>query len=207
MPNTLPSYWKKACSELSKKDKVLAELIKKNKAVVLNSKRKPFVTLVKSIVGQQVSIAAADAIYARLLDLLPRKTLNPQNILKLSETKMRSAGLSKQKILYLDNIAKYFKDNKITNTYFNKKPLEEIQKELIAIKGIGRWTLEMFEIFYLMSPDIFPLGDIGLIRALEHFYKLETKEEMEAYSKQWQPYRTVVTWYLWCWKDPEIIEY
>lgn len=120
---------------------------------------------------------------------------------------MRSAGLSKQKILYLDNIAKYFKDNKITNTYFNKKPLEEIQKELIAIKGIGRWTLEMFEIFYLMSPDIFPLGDIGLIRALEHFYKLETKEEMEAYSKQWQPYRTVVTWYLWCWKDPEIIEY
>lgn len=205
--NSQANYWQKACKELSKKDKTLAELIKKNKAKVLRTKRKPFLTLVKAILGQQVSVASADAIYSRLLEKLTNKSLTYKNILALKEKDFKASGISRQKTQYLLNIAKHFAKNKITNAYFDKKSSEEIREELIAIKGIGNWTMEMFELFYLNLPDIFPLGDIGLIRALEHFYKLESKEAMEKYSKQWQPYRTVATWYLWCWTDPEVVEY
>jgi DNA-3-methyladenine glycosylase II len=200
-------YWQKACRELSKKDKVLAELIRKNKHAVLSTKRKPFLTLVKAILGQQVSVASADAIFARLLEKLPRKNLSYKNILALEESEIKACGISRQKTQYLLNIARHFEKNKITNAYFDKKSPEAIREELIAIKGIGNWTMEMFELFYLNLPDIFPLGDIGLVRALEHFYKLDAKEEMEKYSKRWQPYRTVATWYLWCWTDPDVVEY
>lgn len=202
-----PEYWQKACTELSKIDPILKELISKNKNIILNSKRKPFITLVKAILGQQVSVASADAIYARLIKLLEKKSLSPKNVLTLRESQIRSAGISRQKTQYLINISKHFEKNKISNKYFDKRTVHEIRKELIAIKGIGNWTMEMFEIFYLMAADIFPLGDIGLVRALENFYGLETKEEMEEYSKRWKPYRTVVTWYLWCWKDPQVVEY
>ncbi len=207
MPTKTPDYWQKACKELSKKDPILKELICKNKNIVLSSKRKPFTTLVKAILGQQVSVASADAIYTRLINLLGKNSLKPKNILTLTEDQIKSAGISRQKTQYLINIAKHFKKNKITNLYFDKKSQKEIRHELISIKGIGNWTMEMFEIFYLMAPDVYPLGDIGLVRALEHFYKLETKEEMEQFSNQWKPHRTVVTWYLWCWKDPQIVEY
>ena len=202
-----PNYWQKACKELSKKDKTLAKIIKAHKKLVLSSKRKPFLTLIKAILGQQVSVAAADAIYARLVEKLARKNISYQNILKLKDAEMRDCGISRQKVLYIKNIAEHFAKNKITNAYFDKKSPEEVREELIAIKGIGNWTMEMFEIFYLNAPDIFPLGDIGLVRALERLYNLETKEEMLEYSKCWQPYRTVVTWFLWAWKDAELVEY
>lgn len=205
-----PDYWKKACDFLSSKDKVIAKIIKGYPGETLSSQGLPFKVLCNAIIGQQVSVAAADAIKKRFFDLMPKKNPLPKKVLELDEETMRSVGLSRQKIQYLRNIAEYFIQNKITNKYFEKKPREEIYQELLAIKGIGKWTLEMFQIFYLLDTDIFPLGDIGLIKAIYKNYPRmngKSKEELEKYSQKWQPYRTVVTWYLWRTFDPEPVAY
>lgn len=208
----LAKYWKKGCKELSAKDKKLAELIKRYPDACLTSYGDPFKTLTNAIVGQQISVAACDAIWGRLLELCPKKKITANNFKKIKESSLKEIGLSRQKILYLNNIADYFIENKITEKYFQKKSSQEIAEELLAIKGIGKWTLEMFKIFYLNEPDIFPIGDIGLVKAVRNIYsspkrKFEDKESIVEFSKRWAPYRTIVTWYLWRSIDAEPVHY
>lgn len=205
-----PKYWQKACKYLSDKDPVMAHIIKSHPEGSLICYLDPFKTLANAIVGQQISVAAADAIWARFQKLFPRKKISAKNYLELSEEKLRGIGFSRQKFQYLGNIARYFIENKVTNKYFEEKPSQEIADGLLAIKGVGPWTLEMFQIFYLNEPDIFSPGDIGLIRAIKDNYtkkRFKDKEAIVEFTKTWAPYRTVASWYLWRTIDEEPVQY
>lgn len=205
-----PSYWEEAKEYLSSKDAKMAKIIKNFSRDGLCSQDRPFFTLARAIVGQQISTKAADSVWGKLEYLI--KKIEAKRVLNAKEQDLREVGLSRQKILYLKNIANYFIENKVSNGYFDSKPITEIHKELLAIKGVGRWTLEMFQIFYMMEPDIFPVGDIGLIKAIQNVYassrqKLEDKDSIIKFSSRWKPWRTVATWYLWRTTDVEPVLY
>jgi len=209
-----PEYWNDAIRYLSEVDPILCEIIKKNQHQVLISKNNPFNTLIKSIIGQQISVKAAQSIYLRLLEVLKHE-ISPTEIKEINKENLREIGLSRQKIEYIHNISDYFINNpKITsNLYFLTASKDEIYNNLIKIKGIGEWTIEMFFIFYVTLPDILPLKDIGLINAIKRAYNLvnldkETqRQNILNISSKWKPYRTVATWYLWQMIDDELVEY
>ena len=209
-----PEYWKRAIIKLKKEDVILKSVIERNQKNILKSRKDPFGTLLKSIVGQQISVKAAESIYKKLLKLL-QADVSPNMLLSIDEQALRETGLSRQKINYLHNISKYFIENPDTSTkeYFLDANEETIKSNLITIKGVGPWTIEMFLIFFKMSPDILPLGDIGLINAikkvynLDHFEKISQIEKINQISNKWRPYRTVATWYLWQVIDDELVEY
>lgn len=209
-----PEYWNDAIRYLSEVDPILCEIIKKNQHQVLISKNNPFNTLIKSIIGQQISVKAAQSIYSRLLEVLKHE-ISPTEIKEINKENLREIGLSRQKIEYIHNISDYFINNpKITsNLYFLTASKDEIYNNLIKIKGIGEWTIEMFFIFYVTLPDILPLKDIGLINAIKRAYNLVNldKETQHQHilniSNKWKPYRTVATWYLWQMIDDELVEY
>lgn len=206
-----PHYWQEACDYLCKRDKVLAKIIRNYPGETLHSQGNAFATLANAIVGQQISAKAAEAIWKRFRELLAGK-ISYQKFLELETKELRAVGLSKQKIDYLTNIAKYFYKNKINRGYFTKHPSEKIHTELLAIKGIGKWTLEMFQIFYLLDPDVFPVNDLGLHKAIRNHYSTKTKtftdkESILKLAKQWEPYRTVATWYLWRTFDTDPVAY
>ena len=166
---------------------------------------KPFETLCRSIVGQQISVKAADSVWTKVEDLC-NGNLNKEKIIYLSSEEMRSAGLSKQKITYLKNIAT---SDVLTTNWEELSDVEAIDR-LCKIKGVGVWTAEMFLIFNLGRPDVLPLADIGLIRGIEkHYYNSERidKKELEKFRKKWSPWCTVATWYLWRSLDPIPVEY
>ena len=209
-----PEYWNDAIRYLSEVDPILCEIIKKNQHQVLISKNNPFNTLIKSIIGQQISVKAAQSIYLRLLEVLKHE-ISPTEIKEINKENLREIGLSRQKIEYIHNISDYFINNpKITsNLYFLTASKDEIYNNLIKIKGIGEWTIEMFFIFYVTLPDILPLKDIGLINAIKRAYNLVTLHKETQHqnilniSNKWKPYRTVATWYLWQMIDDELVEY
>ena len=209
-----PEYWNVAIRYLSEVDPILCEIIKKNQHQVLISKNNPFNTLIKSIIGQQISVKAAQSIYLRLLEVLKHE-ISPTEIKEINKENLREIGLSRQKIEYIHNISDYFINNpKITsNLYFLTASKDEIYNNLIKIKGIGEWTIEMFFIFYVTLPDILPLKDIGLINAIKRAYNLVTLDKETQHqnilniSNKWKPYRTVATWYLWQMIDDELVEY
>ena len=209
-----PKYWKEAIRYLSEVDSILCEIIKKNQHQVLISKNNPFNTLIKSIIGQQISVKAAQSIYLRLLEVL-KNDISPTKIKEINKEDLREIGLSRQKVEYIINVSDYFINNpKITsNSYFLTTSKDEIYNNLIKIKGIGEWTIEMFFIFYVTLPDILPLKDIGLINAIKRAYNLvnldkETQlQNILNISSKWKPYRTVATWYLWQMIDDELVEY
>lgn len=205
-----PHYWSQAKKELSKADPKMAQLIKQFKGEqVLSSLNKPYQTLAKAIVGQQISVAAANAVWERFNKLLKRQIV-AKNVLAIDDAELRSAGLSRMKVQYLKNIAEFFIKNKVTTKYFEKNDHKQIKKDMLAIKGIGPWTYEMFEIFYLNEPDIFPIKDIGLIKAIQNIYangKPLSIEKILKLSKKWQPWRTVATWYLWRTTDVQPVQY
>ncbi len=209
-----PKYWKKAIVKLKKDDPILKVVIERNQKNILKSRKDPFGTLLKSIVGQQISVKAAGSIYKKLLQFL-ENDISPSMVLNSDFVALKNTGLSRQKIDYLNNISKYFVENPniTSNEYFTDANEETIKSDLIAIKGIGPWTIEMFLIFFKMSPDILPLGDIGLINAikkvytLDRFEKINKIEKINQISDKWRPYRTVATWYLWQVIDDELVEY
>jgi len=209
-----PKYWKEAIVKLKKDDPILKVVIERNQKNILKSRKDPFGTLLKSIVGQQISVKAAGSIYKKLLQFL-ENDISPRMVLNSDFLALKNTGLSRQKINYLNNISKYFVENPniTSNEYFTDANEETIKSDLIAIKGIGPWTIEMFLIFFKMSPDILPLGDIGLINAikkvyaLDHFEKVNQIEKINKISDKWRPYRTVATWYLWQVIDDELVEY
>ena len=180
------------------KDSVMRDIIENVGPCTLKPKNDFFESLVQSIMYQQLSLKAAGTIYDRFLKLV--KTLNPKNVLKLTAAQMRKAGVSKQKQTYLKDLAKHFDKKLLTLHKFEHWSDQEIIKHLTQIKGIGKWTAEMFLIFSLNRLDVFPTDDLGLQRAIMVNYKLKkypSLKKMNELAKKWMPYRTIATWYLW----------
>ena len=202
---TSPSYWQDAITYLSAKDQILAKLIYQYRDETLVNLGNPFQTLIRAIIGQQISVKAAETIWQRLKQNLT--TISPANFLLLSEQELKECGLSRQKISYITNIANAFEDGILIPNQWQEMSDQEVVRQLIQIKGVGQWTAEMFLIFYLHRSDIFPIADIGLINAVQLHYGDSTKAEIIYRSQQWRPYRTVASWYLWLSLDPVIVQY
>ena len=197
--------WEVAAKELSRKAPVIMKIIKLYSGDKMQLKNNAFLTLVRSVVGQQISVKAADSVWKKLEELC-RESIEPERIKSFSEDELRSAGLSRSKANYIQNIAK----SDILEVDWSNLDDEEAINLLCKIKGIGRWTAEMFLIFHLARPNILPLGDIGLIKAIELNYnngEKMTKEELETYGQKWSPWCTVATWYLWRSLDPIPVNY
>ncbi len=208
MKKKKPFFWIEAKKELKKKDKKLGKIIDTYPRDFLFSKSDPFMTLARSIVGQQISVKAAQSVWDKLVLKIGKVT--PEIILKAHSNTLKSSGLSRQKVLYLKNLASAFEKNKIKKHLWNKLSDEEIINDLIQIKGIGRWTAEMFLIFNLCRADIFPLDDIGMIRGVCKIYNLKypiERKKLIKIGEKWRPYRSVATWYLWRSLDPIPVEY
>ena len=187
--------------DLLKKDKKMNELINKFGRPDLNPRQDYFQSLLRSIVFQQLSGKAAQTIYERFVNLIPKTSnLNPNEVLKLDKEEIRKAGLSFRKIDYVRNMANYFENNSFYKKDVERMTDEEISKELIQIKGIGQWTVDMFLMFTLHRTDILPCKDLGIqkgIMKILNMKNLPSKKEMENCSKKWRPYRTIACWYLW----------
>ena len=164
--------------------------------------------MAKSITGQQISVKAANSIWLRLEKKI--KKIDPSNILKIKINEIKKCGFSKQKANYIFNLANFFKKNKNIENKWEKIEDEEVIDDLIKIKGIGRWTAEMFLIFYLLRPNIFPSADIGLLKAISINYNLKyplKNSDIKKFKKKWTPWSTVATWYLWRSLDPVPVKY
>ena len=197
--------WQLAVEELSRRDSTIEEIISQYSGEKMALRGKPFETLCRSIVGQQISVKAADSVWTKVENLC-NGNINKEKIINLSSEEMRSAGLSKQKITYLKNIAT---SDVLTTNWGELSDVEAIDR-LCKIKGVGVWTAEMFLIFNLGRPDVLPLADIGLIRGIEkHYYNSERidKKELEKFRTKWSPWCTVATWYMWRSLDPIPVEY
>lgn len=204
---TRPLYWPEATDYLSRRDRVMAGLIQRYPET-LERRGNSFQTLARAIVGQQISIKAANSVWDRLEQTAGE--VAPVSIMELPADRLQSAGLSRSKVKYLQNIAKVYLERAITDEYWQGQPFERIRKELLAIKGIGQWTVEMFAIFHLHEPDIFSPADIGVQKAIARLYfkgEMLDKVALETFSRRWRPYRTVALWYLWRYLDPVPVIY
>ena len=203
-----PDFWADACAHLIEKDRVMKRLIPELGDGCLQTRGDPFMTLVRSIVGQQISVKAAQAVWDRFA-LLPAQ-VTPSNVLKLKVDDMRAAGLSARKVEYVVDLALHFDNGSLHVKDWESMSDEAIIKELVSIRGIGRWTAEMFLIFYMMRPDVLPLDDIGLIKGISHNYysgEVVSRSDAREVALAWAPYRTVATWYIWRSLDPIPVAY
>jgi len=204
-----PSYWEEACAELMKQDRILRKLIPKYDDGILGSRGDAFTTLARSIVGQQISVAAAQSVCNRTLETLGNE-VTPKRVLDTKHDALRASGLSTRKVEYIRDLADHFHHGRLQTERWPKMDDEERIKELSANRGIGRWTAEMFLIFNLMRPNVLPLDDIGLIRAISiNYFSGEpvTRHEAREVAANWAPWRTVATWYMWRSIDPIPVEY
>ncbi|MEI7774575.1 MAG: DNA-3-methyladenine glycosylase 2 family protein [Verrucomicrobiota bacterium] len=207
----IPTYWTEATEHLSRQCATMAALIAEYPLETLTGRGDAFYTLLRSIVGQQISVKAADTVWGRLEAKV--KPLVPAKVARARDTTLRAAGLSGQKVSYCKNLARFFlehlPDDGISD-YWVSLSDEAIVKQLTTIKGIGVWTVEMFLIFHLQRPDVYPLQDIAMIKAIEKYYaegqKL-SKPELIALGERWRPFRSVSTWYLWRSLDPVPVVY
>ena len=203
-----PHFWEKAKVELIRKDRQLGEIIKAYPEDFLFSKSDPFYTLSRAIVGQQISVKAAQAVWERFEKKII--IVNPKNTLKMHYMSFKSCGLSKQKIKYLKSLATAFINKELKILESKTASDDEIVEQLIKVKGIGKWTAQMFLIFNLCKPDVFPEDDLGLIKGICVCYNLKypiKKETAIKMSKKWKPWRSVATWYFWRSLDPIPVEY
>ncbi len=204
----IPDYWEDAKSELMKRDRILRRLIPQFGDLQLVGRGDPFVTLARSIVGQQISVKAAQSVWERLLTACPRMT--PAAMQKLSLEKLAGCGLSKRKAEYLSDLALHFRDGSVHEKDWSAMDDEDVIAELIQIRGIGRWTAEMFLIFSLLRPNVLPLDDLGLLRGISiNYFSGEpvSRSDAREVAANWEPWRTVATWYLWRSLDPVPVEY
>ena len=191
-----------------KGDRILKKIITQFKDTGVVSRGDPFLTLARSIIGQQISVAAAQAVWNRFEASMPKVT--PKNVLGMDKEILRSAGLSYRKIEYVQDLADHFQNKGLAKTKWHSLDDELIIQELTAIRGIGRWTAEMFLNFNLKRPDVLPLDDIGLLRAISMNYfsgEKVTRAQAREVAENWAPYRTVATWYLWRSIDPIPVDY
>jgi DNA-3-methyladenine glycosylase II len=193
-----PDFWAPATAHLSRRDKVLRKLIKSYPEADLVTRGDAFQTLARSIVGQQISVKAAQSIWNRFAALAVE--VKPANVVALTDESLRAVGFSGQKASYVRDLARRFNDGEVKPRRWSRMDDEAIIEELVEVRGIGRWTVEMFLIFHLRRPDVLPVDDLGLRRAMERAYNAGdalTRDEMRAIAKAWTPYSSVATWYLW----------
>jgi len=205
---TVPEYWDDACRHLTKSDRVMKRLIPQFGEARLESRGDAFVTLARSIVGQQISVKAAQTVWDRFAKLSRR--LTPGQVLKLKVDDMREAGLSARKVEYLVDLALHFEQAQVSVKAWTHMSDEDIIAELVAIRGIGRWTAEMFLIFHLMRPNVLPLDDVGLINGISRNYfsgEAVSRSEAREVAQAWTPYCSVATWYIWRSLDPVPVAY
>lgn len=203
-----PPYWEDACKHLMKKDRVMKRLIPKFGDACLQTRGDAFVTLARSVVGQQISVKAAQTVWNRFA-LLPKK-MTAANVLKLKVDDMRAAGLSVRKVEYLVDLALHFDAGAVHIKTWEAMDDEAIINELIAIRGIGRWTAEMFLIFHLMRPNVLPLDDVGLLNGISKSYfsgDVVSRSDAREVAAAWTPYCSVATWYIWRSLDPQPVIY
>ena len=204
-----PEYWDDARALLVKRDRILKKIIPRFPDIWLTTRGNPFITLARSICGQQISVKAAESVWQRVL-LECGKRPTPASVQKAGLERLRAAGLSARKAEYILDLSTHFSDKLVQPAKWARMPDEEIIEELTAIRGIGRWTAEMFLIFNLQRPDVLPLDDVGLLNAISlHYFSGEPVSRFEAreVAQGWQPFRTVATWYLWRSLDPVPVEY
>jgi DNA-3-methyladenine glycosylase II len=205
---TAPDFWEDACKHLMKKDRVMKRLIPQFKDSSLQTRGDAFVTLARSIVGQQISVKAAQTVWDRFA-VLPKK-MTPRNVLKLKVDDMRAAGLSARKVEYLVDLSLSFDNNSLTLQRWDAMDDEEIIAQLVAIRGIGRWTAEMFLIFHMLRPNVLPLDDVGLINGISRNYfsgEAVSRSDAREVAAAWAPYCSVATWYIWRSLDPAPVAY
>ena len=208
----VPKYWNKAKLYLSKKDKIMKNLILKYKSPsekILTTRKDIFYSLCKSIIGQQISVAAADSVFKRFR-LLCKNKINSKVVLKIKNFNLKKCGLSKQKVNGIKNLALQISNNTFNPKLINKMDDEEAILYLSNLKQIGRWSAEMILLFTYNRPNIWPIQDIGLLRAISQNYKkkyLPPEKFVEILRKRFSPYCSVATWYLWRSIDPEPIQY
>ena len=203
-----PQYWRQAMLELAACDPIMRNLIEHYEGSTLTSRGCAFTTLARSIVGQQISVKAAESVWQKISATI--LVINPDNIIATDHNVLRTCGLSARKIDYLHDLSRHFLQGTFEETTWIRMDDETLINELVQVKGIGRWTAEMFLIFYMQRPDVLPLDDIGLQRAISQYYNSNlpvTKKTMLELAKPWQPWRSVATWYLWRGLDPIPVEY
>ncbi len=208
MISMTPDYWSLASQNLAQNDPVMAMLIERYAGLSLVSRGDPFSTLARSIVGQQISVKAADAVWGRFLALVGE--VRPDGVVQLGEAGLAGCGLSRRKVEYVCDLARHFVDGRLDPSVWGGLDDETLIRELCAVRGIGRWTAEMFMIFNQMRPDVFPVDDLGVQRAVCEHYFSRTRQPprlLSEFAKRWQPWRTVATWYLWRSLDPVPVEY
>jgi DNA-3-methyladenine glycosylase II len=204
-----PKYWDRAKRSLSRKDPVMAAIIRARPRVFLMRRGEPFLTLARAICGQQISVKAAQSVWDRICTCLDYK-ITPEAVIAQDRKKLRACGLSDRKTEYIADLAQHFADGRIHVHRWPEMPDEEIIAELVEVRGIGRWTAEMFLIFNLLRPDVFPLDDLGLQKAIRFSYfrkRPVSIRTMRKLGESWQPWRSVATWYLWRSLDPIPVEY
>ncbi len=207
-----PAYWDEACRHLARRDRVMKKLIPRLGEGRLRSRGDAFTTLARSIVGQQISVKAAQSVWDRFAAAVGGATshLPPAGVLALATPLLREAGLSARKAEYLLDLARHFANGSVHEADWLRMDDEAIITELVCIRGIGRWTAEMFLIFHLMRPNVMPLDDLGLIKGISlNYFSGEPVSRAEAreVGEAWAPFRSVATWYIWRSLDPLPVEY
>ncbi len=203
-----PEYWDRAKRSLSRRDPVMRGIIKRYPGIALTSRGDPFATLARSIVGQQISVKAAQTVWDRVIAAVP--AMNPAAVSRHGAKRLRACGLSQRKAEYFVDLSRHFSKGILQQRLWQEMDDEAVIQDLIRVRGIGRWTAEMFLMFNLMRPDVLPLDDIGLQRGVADFYfsgERIGRDKIREIAKMWSPYRSVATWYLWRTMDPEPILY
>ncbi|MGH8663835.1 MAG: DNA-3-methyladenine glycosylase family protein [Burkholderiales bacterium] len=193
-----PRYWSTATRALASCDPVLARLVESHRAFQVGSRGDAFQTLARAIVGQQISVKAAQSVWERFVAAV--EVMSPVNVASVDCTRLRAAGLSARKAEYVQDLARRFHDGSIEPASWSDLADDAIIEQLVAVRGIGRWTAEMFLIFNLARPDILPLADLGLQRALCLNYNRGrplAERRIRAITGAWAPWRSVATWYMW----------
>ena len=207
-----PDYWDDACRHLVRRDRVMKKLIPRFAEGRLQSRGDAFTTLARSVVGQQISVKAAQTVWERLVALVDggAAALAPASVLALDARQLRGAGLSARKVEYLADLARHFESGQVHVRQWQHMDDAAIIDELVAIRGIGRWTAEMFLIFHLLRPDVLPLDDVGLLKGISiNYFSGEPVSRAEAreVGEAWSPFCSVATWYIWRSLDPLPVAY
>jgi DNA-3-methyladenine glycosylase II len=203
-----PEYWDRAKRALARKDPVMGAIMRRHRGVYMTVRGEPFMTLARAICGQQISVKAAQSVWNRLVECCGQVT--PEGVLAKPRPQLRACGLSDRKTEYIADLAQHFVDGRIHARDWPRMSDEEIIAELTDVRGIGRWTAEMFLMFNLLRPDVFPLDDLGLQKGICVAYFKGRKvslRTMKRIGETWRPWRTVATWYLWRSLDPVPVEY
>lgn len=208
----VPDYWLAGMRHLHERDAVLAGFMQQYSVPRLKLKKHAFTTLARAIAGQQISVEAADAVWRRVYAAAGgrRATIRPAPVLQLSQNALRSCGLSERKAEYIRHLAERFARREISASRLARLADHDVKRQLTGLRGIGPWTADMYLIFHLWRPDVLPLGDIGLIRAIERNYcagRRASGRRLSELRRRWQPYSTVAVWYLWRSLDPYPVEY